>query len=243
MSRHDLELTYHVLNYDVPNGSTVSSMVVRAVFLDVGETLVDETRVWASWADWLGVPRFTFFAAIGGLIERDEPHWKVFDLFRPGIDWRRERVARARAGIPEDFGLADLYPDVAPCLQRLRTAGYLIGIAGNQPARTEELLQELGLPADVIASSQRWGVEKPSAEFFARVVEAAGVPPEQIAYVGDRVDNDVLPALSAGMIAVFLRRGPWGYLHALRPEVQRAHIRVDSLADLPIALRDYSAHA
>jgi hypothetical protein len=38
------------------------------------------------------------------------------------------------------------------------------------------------------------------------------------------------------MLAVFLRRGPWGYLHAGRPEVARAGIRLESLADLPGAL-------
>ncbi len=30
-------------------------MAIRAVFFDVGETLVDETRAWGSWADWLGL--------------------------------------------------------------------------------------------------------------------------------------------------------------------------------------------
>jgi FMN phosphatase YigB (HAD superfamily) len=30
--------------------------VIRAVFFDIGETLVDESRSWLGWADWLGVP-------------------------------------------------------------------------------------------------------------------------------------------------------------------------------------------
>ena len=55
-------------------------------------------------------------------------------------------------------------------------------------------------------------------------------------YVGDRVDNDILPAVEAGMIAVFIRRGPWGFLHAQWPEAQRAHLRIDSLTELPEAL-------
>ncbi len=38
---------------------------MKAVVFDVGETLVDETRYWDEWADWLGVPRFTFFAVLG----------------------------------------------------------------------------------------------------------------------------------------------------------------------------------
>jgi FMN phosphatase YigB (HAD superfamily) len=37
----------------------------RAVVFDLGETLADETRSWAAWADWLGVPHFTFFALVG----------------------------------------------------------------------------------------------------------------------------------------------------------------------------------
>ena len=55
---------------------------------------------------------------------------------------------------------------------------------------------------------------------------------------GDRLcrrsfDNDVRPALAAGMVAVFVRRGPWGYIHATHPEVARAHLGIASLDDLP----------
>jgi FMN phosphatase YigB (HAD superfamily) len=32
------------------------------------------------------------------------------------------------------------------------------------------------------------------------------VRPDKIAYVGDRVDNGILPALAAGMTAVHIRR-------------------------------------
>jgi hypothetical protein len=35
------------------------------------------------------------------------------------------------------------------------------------------------------------------------------------------------------MKAVFVRRGPWGWMHAERPEIEQAHIRLDSLLDLP----------
>ena len=57
-----------------------------------------------------------------------------------------------------------------------------------------------------------------------------------IAYVGDRTDNDVLPAADAGMRPILIRRGPWGHLHALRPEAKRATI-IDSLDELPAAIR------
>ena len=66
----------------------------------------------------------------------------------------------------------------------------------------------------------------------------SGCPPGEIAYVGDRVDNDVVPAAAAGMLAVFLRRGPWGYIQADRPEAALARIKINSLAELPEALRN-----
>jgi FMN phosphatase YigB (HAD superfamily) len=40
-----------------------------------------------------------------------------------------------------------------------------------------------------------------------------------IAYVGDRLENDVLPARNAGMVAIFIQWGPWGRVHAKRPEI------------------------
>ena len=214
-------------------------MAIQTVFFDIGETLVDETRQWSAWADWLGIPRLTFFAVLGGLIERGEDHRRVFDLLRPGIDLAHERAARAAAGHSEHFERADFYPDAIPCLETLRRAGYRIGLAGNQPEGVENLLRTMDLPVDLIASSAGWGVEKPSPEFFARVAALAGVPPANIAYVGDRMDNDVVPAAAAGMLAVFLRRGPWGFLQAEHPDAARAHLHLDALDALPQALEAY----
>lgn len=209
---------------------------VRAIFFDVGETLVDETRQWAEWADWLTVPHLTFFGVLGGLIERGEDHRRVFDIVRPGLDLQAERERRAMSGRPDAFTAMDLYPDAVPCLHECRRRGYLIGLAGNQPAEAEQTLSAMGLPVQFIASSSGWGVAKPSPAFFRKITELTDLPAGQIAYVGDRLDNDVLPALESGMTAVFLRRGPWGYLHALRPQAARAHIRLDSLLDLPETL-------
>ncbi|HEY3796746.1 MAG TPA: HAD family hydrolase [Caulobacteraceae bacterium] len=209
---------------------------VRTVVFDVGETLVDETRHWGEWADWLGVPRLTFFAAFGGVIARGLHHREVFQIVRPGLDLAAEQRRRADAGWRTEFRSSDFYPDAIPCLQALSRAGVALGIAGNQPEAAEAALAESGLPVSFIASSARWGVEKPDPAFFAKVVEAAGVPATAIAYVGDRLDNDVLPAKRAGMTAVFLRRGPWGVLHAASPEAALADLRLDTLAQLPLAL-------
>lgn len=208
-------------------------MPIRAVCFDVGETLIDETRHWIEWADFLGVPALTLFTAIGVTMERGQSLRRVFEIFKPGMDPGTARKMRASTGWVYDFIAADLYPDAVPCLTALRERGYKVIIAGNQPVESEAALQRLAVPADVIASSGGWGIAKPDPRFFAKVIEAAGVPARDIAYVGDRLDNDVQPALKAGMTAVFVRRGPWGWMHAEKPEIEQAHIRLDSLLDLP----------
>jgi FMN phosphatase YigB (HAD superfamily) len=210
--------------------------LVRFVFLDVGETILDETRIWAAWADWLGVPLLTFFAMLG-VVERRQHHRELFQYLRPGMDFpaEREKMLAAR-GFPE-LGMGDLYPDAAACLEALGAAGLRVGLVGNQPSAMEGVLRDLGLRAEVIASSESWGVSKPDPAFFARVIESARVSADQICYVGDRVDNDILPAAEAGMVTAFLRRGPWGLVQASWPEAARADIRLDSLAELLPALR------
>ena len=79
-------------------------------------------------------------------------------------------------------------------------------------------------------------MEKPDPEFFARVAALAGLPPDRVAYVGDRLDNDVLPAREAGMVGVFLKRGPWAYLHAHDVASRRPDVKIESLDELPDAL-------
>jgi FMN phosphatase YigB (HAD superfamily) len=50
------------------------------------------------------------------------------------------------------------------------------------------------------------------------------------------VDNDVRPAAAAGLMAVFVRRGPWAWIQAGRDDPPEADLVVGSLADLPSAL-------
>ncbi|HLI52519.1 MAG TPA: HAD family hydrolase [Thermomicrobiaceae bacterium] len=217
-------------------------MSISTVFFDVGETLIDETRQWGEWADWLGVPRLAFFAVLGGVIARGEHHRRVFEICRPGFDYQRETARRMAAGQVEGFSRTDLYPDALPCLETLRDAGFRIGLAGNQPPSSERWLQAMGLPVDLIASSASFGVEKPAPEFFTKVSELAGCPVNGIAYVGDRLDNDALPAIAAGMLGIFIRRGPWGYLQAEWPEAAQATARIGSLAELPNLLKELSGY-
>jgi HAD superfamily hydrolase (TIGR01549 family) len=208
-------------------------MVVAVVF-DVGETLLDDTREFGAWADWIGVPRHTFSAVLGAVTAQGRNNAETFQYFRPGFDLATERQRREEAGVGEKIEDADLYPDVRPALAELRARGLWVGIAGNQTTNAARLLRALDLPVDAISTSGEWGVAKPDQEFFDRVAQFASVDRSEIVYVGDHRDNDIIPARKAGMRTALIRRGPWGHLWADDPTViDAADWRVSSLGELP----------
>ncbi|WP_371515938.1 HAD family hydrolase [Kitasatospora sp. NBC_01300] len=219
--------------------------MIRAVVFDVGECLVDETREYGTWADWLGVPRHTFVAQFGAVIAEGRDYREAFQVFRPGFDLYEERGKRAAAGQPETFGEEDLYPDVRPTLARLRADGLWLAIAGNQTVRAGVILRRLfSDDVDLIGTSDGWGASKPDPAFFERVATVVPAEPDEILYVGDRLDCDVLPAARAGMGTALIRRGPWGWIQQHDPAADRATFRIDSLAELPelIAKADAGAN-
>lgn len=63
---------------------------------------------------------------------------------------------------------------------------------------------------------------------------SCGHQPHEIAYVVDRLDNDLRPATEAGLRTVFVRRGPWGYI-IYKPGT--ADLELGSLSKLPAALK------
>jgi HAD superfamily hydrolase (TIGR01549 family) len=201
------------------------------VCLDVGETLIDETRIWSLWADLFGIPRLTFFAALGAVVAGGGQHQGVFTAFGiPEGTWRNRlpQIEERYGGFREE----DLYPDARRALRGLAADGYRVAVAANQPAVRSQQLRALGMDPDVLVMSDEIGVSKPAPAFFARVLELMDdAPASSVAYVGDRVDNDVLPAADAGMRAVWLRRGPWGVIQQLPGGAQPALV-VDSLDEL-----------
>jgi HAD superfamily hydrolase (TIGR01662 family) len=198
------------------------------VIFDLGETLVEETRQWQIVARAAGVPFFTLAATIGALIERGEPFHHAFAEL--GV----ERVSAVDHGYVVDTDI--FYPDAIPALRTLKALGYRVGIVANQPHGIAEQLAAIDLPLDVLATSTTYGVAKPDPAFFDRVAADCGVPPSEIAYVGDRIDNDILPAQSIGMHAIFIRRGPWGVIQSRWPEMSQVRHRIDALDELPAVL-------
>jgi HAD superfamily hydrolase (TIGR01549 family) len=199
-------------------------VALKAVVFDVGETLVDEERWWRRLAEHGGLQPHVVWAALGVTIERGEEHTAL---------WEHLGIEQPSGWYDEPYSLEDLYPDALECLRNVRELGLRTGVVGNQTETLEAWARDAALPADVISSSASLGVRKPDLAFFAKVLELMGCEPGEVAYVGDRVDNDVLPAAAAGLVAIHVRRGPWGRLQRTPPE---AVLGLDDLASLPQAL-------
>jgi HAD superfamily hydrolase (TIGR01549 family) len=177
----------------------------------------------------LGVPRLTLHAVVGAVIARGGKYQEPLAVL--GGDGWRERADEVEATYG-GFRPEDLYPDAIRSIHALRIAGYRVAIAANQPAQRESQLRASGVEAEVMAMSDDLQVWKPDPAFFARMLELIGSPaPGSVAYVGDRVDNDVVPAIAAGMRAVWIRRGPWGHIQELPDGVTPALV-VTSLDEL-----------
>ena len=104
----------------------------RWVCLDVGETLIDETRIFQVWAEVLSVPQFTLMGVLGGSIsnaERPEDWRRFFELLQQP-EWRdhQPKVEDRYGGFRTD----DLYPDALPAIRALKEAGYRLAITPDR---------------------------------------------------------------------------------------------------------------
>jgi putative hydrolase of the HAD superfamily len=129
-----------------------------------------------------------------------------------------------------------LRPDVRPALEALQE-NYRIGVLANQERWIRQTMSRDDLDRffDIWIISAEVGVEKPDPRIFEVAVEAADVAPSRCAMVGDRLDNDVVPAKALGMRGVWLLRGE-APDDPTPDQIARVDAAVRSLAELPRAL-------
>jgi putative hydrolase of the HAD superfamily len=145
--------------------------------------------------------------------------------------------------VPDEDGLASalhreftrlenyvLFDDVRPTLAHLGQAGVLLGVVSNFEAWLEEWFGIHDLvetfPIRVISGIE--GIEKPDEQIYRLALERAGVEASESVYVGDNPEFDVEPPAALGMYPVLIdRRG--------RFPGHRGP-RVEDLRDLPALL-------
>ena len=177
--------------------------MLRWLFFDIGSTLVDETLCDATRiADTLrgtNISQEAFAEKLQHYAARNQDAYKMclqcFSL--PKAPWRSD--------------LEQLYPAVPTLLQQL-SRRYSLGIIANQNAGLEARLEQWEIQSyfDVVISSHEIGASKPEPAIFAAALTAAKCSPEKACMIGDRLDNDILPAQQLGMRTIWVRQGLGG---------------------------------
>jgi putative hydrolase of the HAD superfamily len=100
----------------------------------------------------------------------------------------------------------ELYDDVVPVLDELRTAGLKIALVSNSARDVHAFAHHHGLDIDAGISSFHHGKTKPHASIFRAVLDLLEVTPEEAAMVGDTIEADIDGARAIGMRAVLVDR-------------------------------------
>jgi putative hydrolase of the HAD superfamily len=130
----------------------------------------------------------------------------------------------SRWALHENF---ELYEDVQPVLEELRTAGLRLGLVSNSARDVREFAQHHALEIDAGISSFHHGKTKPHASIFRAVLDLLEVAPDEAAMVGDTLEDDIEGARALGMQAILVDR------LGLRVDYEP---RIDDLYALPAAL-------
>lgn len=229
-------------------------MAIRWVFFDIGGPILDETILQEYWgrtfreaAEEQGIPcsletyrRLTeegIRAFAGSVTEYIA--WKLAaeDLglhrrIQKGF-WDRMRAlseGRYRELNPLQEGVAGAIEEIS--------AAYRLGIVANQPARVADLLREYEVwdRFEVQGISEVVGLYKPDVRLYEHTLREAGARPEESVMVGDRIDNDIVPARAIGMWTVHFRIGRHAGQQP-RGCKEIPHRTITSMAELPDAVR------
>lgn len=173
------------------------------LFFDLGSTLLDETDVLEKCVrgslEQSAVPYDEFIEKMNAFAFRNKSAYKC------AIEYYGLSKTRW------DPKLEKLYPGVTELLERL-SGRFSLGIIANQMPGLSERLSSFGIDKyfKVKVDSSSFGKTKPDKEIFLAALEKAGCKPKNAVMVGDRLDNDIIPAQKLGMKTVWVKQGLGG---------------------------------
>lgn len=197
---------------------------IKWLFFDVGSTLVDESSVYED--------RMKKIAELSSLTPQ-QIYEHAISLYRKNKKGDLEIAKQLGIELPKwESQYEKLYTDSEDCLKRL-SRNYEIGIIANQPLGTSERLENLGVRKyiDLVIASAEEGVSKPDRCIFEIALERSGCKPENAIMIGDRIDNDIVPAKQLGMKTIWIKQG-FGSLWTVMEESEKADIEVNNLSDI-----------
>jgi len=151
----------------------------------------------------------------------------------------------------QDFGwcwyeplskLATIEPDLRQTLNKLKQAGVKLGILSNtfiNAITLERHLAQLKLLDyfSVRIYSYQFAFRKPDSRIFIEAAKQMDCPPQNVLFVGDRLDIDITGALAANMPAAIKK----AYTNSLK-KVPENVIKIDTLAELPGIVEEMNKH-
>ena len=190
---------------------------IKWIFFDIGSTLVDESVAYQN-----RIER----TIAGTNVTYDDFYNKMVEISKYNQSGYNKAL--------EAYGLKTVPQN---CLSEL-SKHYKIGIIANQNLGSEERLEKLGLlkHIDLVISSAEEGVAKPDLRIFQIALARADCKPEEAVMVGDRIDNDIIPANKIGMTTVWIKQGFGSYAEPKTVEEQPDYI-VNSLAEITEVFR------
>ncbi len=125
-----------------------------------------------------------------------------------------------------------LYGDAAKCLEIL-SSRYKIGIIANQSLGTKARLEQHGILQyiDLVVASAEEGVAKPDKRIFEIALNRSNCQPGEVVMIGDRIDNDIVPAKLMGMHTVWIKQG-FGQYWNITDDAEKADCTVHSLMEV-----------
>ncbi|MDE2997701.1 MAG: HAD family hydrolase [Gemmatimonadota bacterium] len=188
---------------------------IEWIFLDLGWTLVDETR--AHRARLRGVCErvrgYGMRHSVDELIRLCEQAATNFApspframLARLDLTEDQRHAIESAARYAKEREL--MYPGVPEMLETL-SRKFRLGVIANQSEGTEKRLSDWGIRDrfSVVLASAELGISKPDSRIFGAAVSRAGCTPDGILMVGDRLDSDVGPAKSRGCLTMRVLQG------------------------------------
>ena len=137
--------------------------------------------------------------------------------------------------------LSRVEPGIAETLAALKNLGLKLGIVSNTFVTASSLdknLERFGIldffPVRIY--SYEFNFRKPDARIFKAAAEKMGEMPQNIMFVGDRIDKDVQPAVKVGMWAVLKA----AYTN-IGKKIPQGIWKVDELAELPGLIKRINA--
>lgn len=125
-----------------------------------------------------------------------------------------------------------LYDDAIQCLEIL-SKKYRIGIIANQSLGTKERLAQKDVLKyiDLVIASAEEGVAKPDRRIFEIALERGNCKAANSIMIGDRIDNDIVPANLLGMKTIWIKRG-FGQYWKINREIEKPDFVVNNLLEL-----------